>query len=89
MTMFHRIETRNNCFTAYVQLAPEEQPGAPENNRIAREMRCDVEDIAWTGDEALIDADQTNTPREYDLWETARAEGETLWRMTGYRHDRD
>jgi hypothetical protein len=79
---------KNHC-TAYCQLSPDETPGAPEYNAIARHMRCEPEDMGYTAVTRIADGSDTNTQEEYDDWQTAVQAGDVLWRLRAYRHDRD
>ena len=81
--MMIEIATSGAFFTGYCQLPPGTEPGAPEFNAIAHHLHCDVDDLTWTGEEAITEPDQTHTEQEYEDWQAALRAHEVLWRIKG------
>ncbi len=80
------LDWDGHAFTAYITLEPGETVGDAEDNALARQMRCEVDDLHWAGPaEALTEPDQTHTTDEYDRWQEALADGLVLWRVRGWR----
>ena len=78
----------NSC-TAYVQLHPDERPGDPEYNAMARRLRCERDDLNYLQQAAITDASDTHSQQEYDDWQAALRAHEVLWRLRVSRHERD
>lgn len=84
-TLMSRADT---TFRAYVLLAPDETPGVPEWNAIARNLHCDADDLSITSTTRLNDdASATNTAWEYIRMLEAQAAGQALYRVRGFRQE--